>query len=83
MTPLITTINFIMITMTMIITLIVTIKITIIQIKMMVAKLAISDPMSHRIGNRQTMPGLSIQTIRVSLSWRVIWRKSNACCTPM
>jgi hypothetical protein len=52
MTPLITTINFIMLTMTMIITLIVTIKITIIQINIMMAKLAISDPMSHRIGNR-------------------------------
>jgi hypothetical protein len=72
MTPFSMTINFIMMTMTMVTTLIATIKITIIQINMMMAKLATSEPMSRRIGIRRTMPGVSIRTIRVSLSWRVI-----------
>ena len=72
MTPFSMTINFIMMTMTMVTTLIATIKITIIQINMMMAKLATSEPMSRRIGIRRTMPGVSIRTIRVGLSWRVI-----------
>jgi hypothetical protein len=72
MTPFSMTINFIMMTMTMVTTLIATIKITIIQINMMMAKLATSEPMSRRIGIRRTIPGVSIRTIRVSLSWRVI-----------
>jgi hypothetical protein len=72
MTPFSMTINFIMMTMTMVTTLIATIKITIIQINMRMAKLATSEPMSRRIGIRRTIPGVSIRTIRVSLSWRVI-----------
>jgi hypothetical protein len=55
----------------------------IVQIIMMMAKFATVDPMSRGIGNRQTMPGLSNRTIRVSLSWLVIWQKLSVCFKPM